>query len=63
MNTFPSKEQEAKIDPKEGCAHDKPWIGPSCLEERREEEGKVRHVVEDSSSFFDLFSLDSDKKD
>ena len=31
MNTLPSNEHEARIEPNDGCAHERPWIGPSCL--------------------------------
>lgn len=31
MNTLPSNEHEARIEPKEGCAQARAWTGPSCL--------------------------------
>lgn len=34
MKTLPSKEHEARMEPKEGCAQERPWMGPSCLPSR-----------------------------
>lgn len=32
MKTLPSNEHDARIEPKDGWAQERPWMGPSCLQ-------------------------------